>query len=316
MIPSTVSAEECGVTDRTILVTGGAGFVGGHLVRALYPDNEVRVLDDFSTGRRENLPDGVTVFEGDVREDDLLERAAAGVDVVYHLAALVSVEESVQDPVGTQSINADATLSVLEAARNADARLVFASSAAVYGEPESIPITESHPTEPTSPYGLSKLTADRYARLYTRLYDIPTVTLRYFNIYGPGQQGGDYSGVIDVFLEQALSGAPITVHGEGTQTRDFVHVADVVEANLRAATTDAVGRAFNVGTGTETSVLELAEVIRDAADSESKVVFEPARPGDISESRADISRSRKELDFEPEVSLEAGLRQIVAVRRG
>ncbi|UWG52057.1 Nucleoside-diphosphate-sugar epimerase [Halalkaliarchaeum sp. AArc-CO] len=315
MTGSPPSAADAGLDGQTILVTGGAGFVGSHLVRALHPENEVRVLDDFSTGRRENVPDGVEVFAGDVREDDLLERAAADVDGICHLAALVSVEESVQDPERTQSINADATLSTLEAARRADARFVLASSAAVYGEPESVPITESHPTEPTSPYGLSKLTADQYARLYTRLYDVPTVALRYFNIYGPGQQGGDYSGVIDVFLERALAGQPIEVHGTGTQTRDFVHVDDVVRATVRAFVTDSVGEAFNVGTGDSTSINQLATVVAECVDSTVEIVHTDPRAGDIEESTASTEKASQQLGFDSEIDLSEGIAELVSHRR-
>ncbi|WP_117595704.1 MULTISPECIES: NAD-dependent epimerase/dehydratase family protein [Haloprofundus] len=294
-------------TGQTVLVTGGAGFIGSHLVDALVEENEVRVLDNFSSGRRENLRDDVTVFEGDIRDDDLVGRATSGVDLVYHTAALVSVSASVEDPVLSHSTNASATVSLLEHARAEGARVVLSSSAAIYGQPEEVPVPESHPKNPESPYGADKLALDTYARLYHDLYGLETVALRYFNVYGPRQTAGDYSGVISIFLEQARSNQPITVEGDGGQTRDFVHVRDVVQANLAAGTTDAVGRAYNVGTGDTISINDLAEEIREAADSSSEITHVDARPGDVRDSRADISRIRDALDFEPTVTLADGL---------
>jgi UDP-glucose 4-epimerase len=191
--------------------------------------------------------------------------------------------------------------------------VVLASSAAVYGQPESVPVEEDHPKEPTSPYGVSKLAVDLYARRYADLYDLETVALRYFNIYGPRQRGGDYSGVITAFVERALDGDPITVHGDGEQTRDFVHVRDVVRANLRAATTEYVGEAFNVGTGDSVTVAELAERVRDATDSDSAVVHTDPREGDIRHSRADVTRASRRLGFEASVPLSEGLATVPGV---
>jgi len=174
-----------------------------------------------------------------------------------------------------------------------------------------VPITEDHPNEPTSPYGLDKLATDHYARLYNDLYDLETVALRYFNVYGPGQVAGDYSGVISVFIDQALSGEDITVHGDGEQTRDFVYIDDVVQANLKAATTDAVGEAYNVGTGESVTVRKLAELIQDITDTDSDIVHMDARTGDIEYSEADISKANEHLEYEPTVSLREGLEQTV-----
>ncbi|MFC4541926.1 NAD-dependent epimerase/dehydratase family protein [Halosolutus amylolyticus] len=295
--------------NRTVLVTGGAGFVGSHLVEALAPDNEVRVLDDFSTGSREHLPDDVTVIEGDVRDPIALQEAARGVDVIFHQAAVVSVSRTVDEPRRSNRTNLDAGLLVLEQARQEDARVVFASSAAVYGHPSELPVPETAPTEPTSPYGVQKLAIDQYARLYEDLYDLPTVALRYFNVYGPRQRG-PYSGVISTFLEQARADEPITIEGDGEQTRDFVHVSDVVMANLRAATTDEVGAAYNVGTGDRVSIEDLAKTIRDVTNSSSPIVHKDPRAGDIRHSGADLTRATRELGFEPRVSLESGLRSL------
>jgi UDP-glucose 4-epimerase len=294
------------IRGRDVLVTGGAGFVGSHLVDALVPANDVRVLDDLSSGREERLPDGVEFVRGDVRRPEVLRRAVDGVDVVFHTAALVDVSASVESPVETDEINSSAALRVLECARRTDARVVLSSSAAVYGPPESVPVPESAPKTPTSPYGVQKLSADRYARLFHDLYGLETVALRYFNAYGP-RQTGDYAGVVSTFLEQARRGDPLTVHGDGEQTRDFVHVSDVVRANLRAAATDAVGEAYNVGTGRSISIADLAALVRRLADSESDIVRTEGRRGDIRHSEADISKASTRLDYEPTVPLEQGL---------
>jgi UDP-glucose 4-epimerase len=293
---------------RRVLVTGGSGFIGGALVDAFRSETEVRVLDIHS-GR--GLPGDVEVIEGDVRDRETVDEAIDGVDVVFHQAALVSVASSIDDPVESHTTNATGTLRVLEAARRHDARVVLASSAAVYGDPDSVPVSEPDPLVPTSPYGLDKLASDHYARLYHDLYGLETVALRYFNVYGPGQSGGDYAGAIEVFLEQAKSGEPITVHGDGGQTRDFVHVDDVVRANRLAAETDHVGTAYNVGTGTSTSITRLAERVRDAVGSDSPIVHTEAREGDIRHSRADVSRARERLGYEPTVGLETGLETLV-----
>jgi UDP-glucose 4-epimerase len=293
--------------DKSVLVTGGSGFIGGHIVDALSADNDVAVLDTVAGDH----PNGVTAIQGDIRDEATVDAAVEGVDVVFHQAALVSVAESVERPTESHAINATGTLNVLEAARKHDARVVIASSAAVYGDPEETPIDEGQRLEPTSPYGLDKVASDHYARLYEDLYGLDTVALRYFNVYGPGQTGGDYAGVITVFLRQARNGEPITVNGDGTQTRDFVHIDDVVRANLLAAETDAVGRAYNVGTGESVTIRELAELIRDAVGSDSEIVHTDPRPGDIQHSCADIGRARSALGYEPTIDLEAGLRTLV-----
>ena len=298
------------IRDNTVLVTGGAGFIGSHLVDALTPQNEVRVLDDFSSGDRAHLPDDATVIEGDVRDPIALQRAARGVDVIFHHAALVSVSQSVDEPRQSNRTNLEASLLVLEQARQEDARVVVASSAAVYGHPDELPVPETAATEPTSPYGVQKLALDQYTRLYQELYDLPAVALRYFNVYGPRQQG-PYSGVISTFLEQARADEPITIEGDGQQSRDFVHVSDVVRANLRAATTDAVGEAYNVGTGQRTTIEELAETIRDATGSSSPIVHREPRAGDIRHSGADTSKASRELGFDARVGLESGIRSLV-----
>lgn len=299
------------LSDRTVLVTGGAGFVGSHLVESLHDDNEVRVLDDFSSGRRVHLPTDVDVIDGDVRDDDALAAAMQDVDCVFHQAAMVSVDESVRRPRACQATNAAATVSLLDHARLEDARVVLASSAAVYGPPEDVPIGERAPKRPQSPYGIAKLSADLHARRFADLYDLPTVALRYFNVYGPRQGTGDYSNVVHVFHTQARDGGPITIQGDGEQTRDFVHVDDVVQANRRAARTDATGEAFNVGTGRTVTIRELAERVRDLVGTDAEIVHEDPRPGDIQRSRADVSKATRLLGYEPTVDLADGLADLI-----
>jgi UDP-glucose 4-epimerase len=298
-------------TAQTILITGGAGFIGSHLARALVDDNEVRILDNLSSGEQANVPEDATLIEGDLRDEATLERATTGVDLIFHEAALVSVQGSVEDPLGSHAINATATLAVLEAARREDARVVLASSAAIYGHPEEVPITEADPKTPASPYGIDKLAIDHYARRYHELYDLETVALRYFNAYGPGQTAGDYSGVISIFCDQAIKNEPITVHGDGGQTRDFVFIDDIVQANLKAATTERVGAAYNVGTGTSVTIQELAETIVDVTGSTADITHTEGRDGDIRHSEADIAAIRAEFGYEPTVSLREGLEQTI-----
>ncbi|GAA0202575.1 NAD-dependent epimerase/dehydratase family protein [Halobaculum roseum] len=309
------AAIDADITGRTVLVTGGAGFVGSHLARALVRDNEVRVLDDCSTGQPGNVPADATLYEGDLLDEGLLQDAIDGVDLVFHEAGLVSVPKSVERPVESNRVNVAGTLAVLEAARAVDARVVLASSVAIYGDPETVPVDESHPTRPTSPYATDKLAIDHYARVYHERYGLETVSLRYFNVYGPGQSTGSYAGVVSTFLEQARSGQPITVEGDGSQTRDFVHVADVVRANLAAATTEHVGEAFNIGTGDSVTIRELAELIADVTGATAGINHVDPRPGDVERSRADISKARRLLGFEPSVDLHTGIAELASRQR-
>jgi len=298
------------ISNKKILVTGGAGFIGSNIASALVSENDVCILDNLSSGSRSNIPEGATLIEGDIRNDDDLDRATTDVDIIFHQAALISVEESVEKPELTHEVNVSATVKLLERAREESARFVFASSAAVYGHPSGVPIAEDASTDPMSPYGLSKLAAEQYVQLYVDLYDLSAVILRYFNVYGPGQMSSDYSAVISVFAKQAANHEPITVEGDGSQTRDFIHVQDIVQSNLLAASDDTTG-VFNVGTGVSVSIRELAEIIRDVSGKESEIIHVDERPDDINRSRADISLISEELGFEPSVPLASGLEEIV-----
>jgi UDP-glucose 4-epimerase len=299
-----------GLAGKTVLLTGGAGFIGSHLAERLVEACSVRVFDDLSTGTASAVPSDAQLRRGDVRDEGTVLDAVDGVDVVFHQAGLVSVVESVENPREAHTANATGTLQVLEAARREDARVVLASSAAVYGQPGDVPVPESAPKRPRSPYGVAKLSADHYARMYNDLYGLPTVVLRYFNVYGSAR-GGENAGVVASFLRQARAGGPLTVHGDGTQTRDFVHVSDVVRANLRAGVTDGVGTAFNVGTGTAHSINDLAATVGTVV-GDIEVHHTGARDGDIEHSCADISRAREQLGYEPSVQLRSGLERLAA----
>jgi nucleoside-diphosphate-sugar epimerase len=308
----------------TWVITGGAGFIGSNLAEALLARGEtVRVLDDFSTGRRENLASApqwaaagggrYELVEGDVRDASACAAALEGADYVLHHAAIPSVQRSLIEPVMTHEINVDGTVQLLEAARRQRVeRFVFASSSAVYGEREESPQEESMAPEPISFYGLHKLAAEGYCRLYSRLYDLATVSLRYFNVFGPRQDPtSEYSAVIPRFLGAARSGRPPVVYGDGEQTRDFVFVANVVQANLLAcrAPRAACGRAYNIGSGQRTSLNALLGQIGELVRRKLVVEHAAARAGDVRHSLAAIDRARVELGYEVELGLAEGLRR-------
>jgi UDP-glucose 4-epimerase len=298
------------------LVTGGAGFIGSHLVAELMArGRRVRVLDDLSTGQRANLAAVVPApefVEGDVADPAAVARAVAGVHVVFHLAAVASVQRSVEDPAATHRVCATGTLHVLDAARKAGVRrVVYAGSASAYGLPPSDVQTEDDPIHPLSPYAAAKLAGEYYAAAFAATYGLETVRVRFFNIFGPRQRADSpYSGVIALFLGALTAGRTPTVFGDGLQSRDFTYVADAVQALIKGAETPGVsGRVYNIGTGNSVTVLDLIAQLNRLLGTDRRPQHGPARAGDVRHSRADISRARADLGYEPAVSLEEGLRQ-------
>ena len=298
------------------LVTGGAGFIGSHIVERLRGRGDnVRVVDDFSSGRPENVPAGVDVVEGDLADPAVAARAVAGCAFVIHQAAIPSVPRSVKDPVRSHRANVDGTLNILIAARDAGVkRVVFAGSSSVYGDAAVLPKREDMKAAPLSPYALHKLIGEQYCQMFTRLYGLETVVTRYFNVFGPRQQpGSPYSGVISLFIEALASVKAPTVHGDGKQTRDFTFVADVVTGVLRCCEAPNVaGEIINVAAGGRISLLELIRSLQMILGTNATPVFGPTREGDVRDSQADIGKARKLLGFEPTVPFDEGLRQTVA----
>lgn len=306
---------------KRFLVTGGAGFIGSHLCEALVARGDrVRVLDDLSSGRRENLePLGVgavgsgaavELMEADVADESAIAAAVAGVDGIFHEAAQVSVPQSVERPIRSVDVNALATLRLLEAARGAGVgRMVFAGSSAAYGDSETLPKHEALPVNPLSPYAVGKVAGEQLMRIYGQLHGMRTVTLRYFNVFGPRQvDDSPYTGVIAIFARALLSGSAPKIFGDGEQTRDFTFVANVVQANLRAMDGDAPrGAVYNVGGGVRISINQLYGRLAEIAGSDLVPTYEPARVGDVKHSLASLDAIRADLGYEPTVSWEEGL---------
>ncbi|MCW4022062.1 MAG: SDR family NAD(P)-dependent oxidoreductase [Candidatus Bathyarchaeota archaeon] len=303
-----------------VLVTGGAGFIGSHIVDRLMDEGvKVRVLDDLSTGDESNFsqhesnPDFEFVA-GDVRDFGAVKRAVEGVDAVIHEAALVSVTKSVEDPLFSNGVNVVGTLNLLKACVEADVkRFVFASSCAVYGDTEDLPINEDVLPKPLSPYAADKLAAENYIKVFGLTSDLETVCLRYFNVYGPRQKYGPYSGVISIFVDKFLGDKSPSIFGDGNQTRDFVNVKDVVEANLCALSQKkAAGKVFNVCTGKATRINSVVKTVQQiTGKSVINPAYKEARIGDIKDSYGDNTKARDELDFEAKVKLETGLTELI-----
>ena len=301
------------------VVTGGAGFIGSHLTAALVERGDsVRVVDSLITGARHNLDavaGSIEFIDGDLADMAVAHRAVEGVDFVLHQAAIPSVPRSVADPVTSNRANIDATLNVLVAARDAGVRrLVYAGSSSAYGDTPTLPKHERMPPNPMSPYALQKLVGEQYGSMFSSLYGLEAVSIRYFNVFGPRQDPSSaYSGVISRFLLALVDGDRPTIFGDGEQTRDFTYVDNVVDGVLRACTAEeASGRMINVATGQRISLNELLRVLMDLADVRVDAIYEEPRQGDVRDSQADISLARRLLGYEPLVSLEDGLRRTLA----
>ena len=301
------------------LVTGGAGFIGSHLVAALCERGEsVRVLDNFSSGKRQNLAplaSRVEVVEGDLRDEEAVRRAVAGVDVVFHEAAVPSVPRSIADPVTTFAANVTGTLNLLLAARDAGCRrVVFASSSSVYGDTPVLPKVETMTPNPLSPYAVSKLSGEQLCVVFSRIYGLETVALRYYNVFGPRQDPtSQYAAVIPKFISALASGGTPVVYGDGEQSRDFTYVANVVDANLRAAVaTGVAGRVFNVASGQAVTVNAMLRAVARSVGTEPRAEYAPPRAGDIRDSLADVTAAREALGYEVTVPFAEGLERTVA----
>jgi UDP-glucose 4-epimerase len=300
-----------------VLVTGGGGFIGSNLVRALLErGDDVRVLDNFSTGNRDNLATlDVEVVEGELRSYERVHNAVRGVETVFHLGALGSVPRSVQDPLTSNAVNVDGTLNVLLAARDEGVRrVVFSSSSSVYGPRRELPVREDLPPDPISPYGVAKLAAERYCVSFSRVYEsFESVVVRYFNVFGPRQSPfSQYAAVIPLFVTAIAAGKPITIYGDGEQRRDFTYVANVVDGTIKAAeAAGASGRIFNVAASAPVTVNDVAAAIGSALGRPVEKVFAEPRVGDIRDSWADVTAAREVLGWSPSVGLEDGLRLTV-----
>ena len=301
--------------NKKVLVTGGAGFIGSNLVAELIREgNDVTVLDNFTTGFRSNLDPMpmVHIVEGDVRDRNEVEEAMQGVEVVFHLAASVGNKRSIDDPVTDAAVNVLGTVNILEAARKHGVRkIITSSSAGIFGELKTLPIKEDHPVEPDSPYGCTKLCEEKLCLAYSKLYPIDVICLRYFNVYGPNQRYDAYGNAIPIFVFRMLRGETLYIYGDGEQTRDFVHVIDVVRANILAADSHGVSGAFNIASGTSITVNSLVSLITKDQNSLSGIEHTDKRPGDVLHSLADITLANKTFGYAPVISISEGIESYI-----
>ncbi|OGP99510.1 MAG: Vi polysaccharide biosynthesis protein VipB/TviC [Deltaproteobacteria bacterium RBG_19FT_COMBO_46_12] len=303
-----------------VLVTGGAGFIGSHLTEALLQEgHRVRVLDDFSTGKRENLIfnkeyPSLEIIEGDIRHLAICQKAMKDIEYVFHQAALPSVQRSVEDPLGSNAVNGGGTLNILFAAREETVkRVIYASSSSIYGDTPTLPKHEEMLSHPLSPYALQKYIGEQYCRLFYQLYGLETVSLRYFNIFGPKQDPNSiYSAVIPKFIDALLQGSPPIIFGDGEQSRDFTYIGNVVQANLLAMSAEHLhGEAINIACAERTSLNQLVNLLRKILGSKLSPVYEEPRKGDVRHSLADIRKGKELLNYEPKVGVELGLKKTV-----
>ena len=300
------------------LVTGGAGFIGSNLTKALLEvGHSVRILDNFSTGKRENLgpfEGKIEVIEGDLRSYHIVHEAVRDIEVVFHQGALPSVPRSINDPITTNQVNVEGTLNILDAAKDAGVRrVIYASSSSIYGENPALPKQEDMTPLPISPYAVAKLAGEKYCQAFTRSYGLETVALRYFNVFGTGQDPkSQYAAVIPLFITAFLDGGQIRINGDGEQSRDFTFIDNVVQANMKAATAqDASGEVFNVACGDRTSLNQILDNLRKVTEVDVEVIYDQDRPGDVKHSLADITKARNILGYNPSVTAEEGLRRSV-----
>lgn len=298
-----------------VVVTGGAGFIGSNLAEELSKKHDVIIIDNLSTGRMENLDeiiDKVNFIKGSITDQELLRKAFAGADSVFHQAAMPSVQRSIDDPIASNEANVDGTLNVLVAARDCGVgKVVYASSSSVYGDTPTLPKKEDMIPNPKSPYAVSKLAGEYYCRVFSEVYGLSTACLRYFNVYGPRQDPqSQYSAVIPIFVTKILAGEPPVILGDGTQTRDFTFVKDVVTANILAMESEAEG-VFNIACGHRVSLNELAANIMEIADTRLDSIYDKPRLGDIKDSLADISSARNKMGYEPSFDLNSGLEETI-----
>lgn len=310
--------------NKKILITGGAGFIGSNLTKALLEKGaKVRVLDNFITGRRRNIEpflggDNFELIEGDLRNYSTVKRAAEGMDYTLHQGALPSVPRSIKDPVTTNNINILGTLNVLEAAKEAGVkRVVYASSSSIYGDSETLPKREDMPVRPLSPYALSKYTGERYCQMFHQIYGLETVCLRYFNVFGPNQDPtSQYAAVIPKFINLIMKNEAPVIYGDGSQSRDFTYVENVIEANLLACgANEGAGEVFNVAYGKSFNLLQLVGSINNHLSKDIKPRFTDSRSGDVKHSLASVERAKIKLGYEPKVNFEQGLEKLIQISK-
>jgi len=301
------------------LVTGAAGFIGSNITRRLLKDNcEVRGFDNFSTGKRENLEGfegkgNFELIEGDLRNPDEIRKALKKVDVVLHQAAVPSVQRSVENPIFVNDSNVNGTLNLLVAAKEKGVnKVVYASSSSIYGFNEKLPKREDMPVEPISPYALSKYTGERYCRIFSEIYDLPTICLRYFNVFGPYQDpNSEYSAAIPKFINLMLENEQPIIFGDGKQSRDFTYVENVVEANILAANSDVMGEVINIACGERVSINEVVQILSTILNKDIKPVYKETRVGEVKHSLADINKAKNKIGYEPKFRFAEGLRKTV-----
>jgi UDP-glucose 4-epimerase len=307
------------MNNKSIIITGGAGFIGSNLAETLADDNEVTVIDDLSTGYQQNIQhlideNRIRFVNGSICNLDLLQKEFADVDIVFHEAAIPSVPRSVADPIQSNAANIDGSLNVLVAARdNAVDKVVYASSSSVYGDSPTLPKHEDMNPNPLSPYAVNKLTAEYYCKVFTEVYGLKTVALRYFNVFGPRQDPtSEYAAVVPKFIQAISEGKSPVIYGDGEQSRDFTFIDNVVQANIKAAEHNSVTGVFNTACGSKMTVNELAKELMNIIGKQVEVIYEPPRPGDIKHSLADSSKAKNAFGFDPKVSIKEGLRETVA----